>query len=246
MHEDLLCRNAQYFKQTFQTRRREIEGECLICRDDLDPKADDVTFCRSPCGQNYHEKCIERWDVTAENGATCPICRRVWQFKPKELVDVPEDAHLDHDAVESYVEWLYTKKLDFGEDSTRYTTQYELRLLKAWTVADVFKDEGFKNCIVAEFVAWMDKDVALFGRNSVRYAYEEQCIASMREFVLDVWLMHNTLGFISHLFKDLPNEFARELCLALMLRTDWKDMKLKDLLKKHTGGEYDVEAEAQE
>jgi len=62
--------------------RREVgEDEvCPICYDTMDP-AQEITYCKSGCGNNVHTKCMKMWaDNRIANGeeVTCPMCRTGW------------------------------------------------------------------------------------------------------------------------------------------------------------------------
>jgi hypothetical protein len=115
----------------------------------LDPKTDDVTFCISGCGQNIHEKCIEEW-MQARNGpTTCPMCRKFWKLNPEELVSV--DQHLDQDAVQAYVDWLYTGRVYDYDDINQNETEFPFMLLKAWKVSDALGDHSFRKAIIANY-----------------------------------------------------------------------------------------------
>jgi uncharacterized Zn-finger protein len=59
--------------------RKPIEGECPICYDELDPKNDDIVYCKTSCGNNVHKACMQSWiQVAARGKATCPYCRATW------------------------------------------------------------------------------------------------------------------------------------------------------------------------
>jgi hypothetical protein len=60
IHGGLLCANSKFFKKRLQKVRKAVEGEYPICHANLDPEDDDIAFCGASCGQNIHEKCIER------------------------------------------------------------------------------------------------------------------------------------------------------------------------------------------
>lgn len=54
--------------------RREIEGDCSICCEDL-TTAGDTVWCRARCGQNFHADCIGLWLASQEidrGRRTCP------------------------------------------------------------------------------------------------------------------------------------------------------------------------------
>ena len=156
------------------------------------------------------------------------------------MVEVSADAELDHRAVQTYVDWLYTQKLDFGEDFTRDGDEYHLQLLKAWTVSSVFQDEEFKNATVAECIQVMEEDDFVFDSECVEYAYREQGIAAMQDFVLDVWLVHNNPEKVFEVFDELPFEFHMELVAVALRRNGREEAGLSGLLEKYTGGMYEM------
>ena len=54
--------------------RREREGDCSICCEDLNTGGDTV-WCRAQCGQNFHADCIGLWHASQEadgSRKTCP------------------------------------------------------------------------------------------------------------------------------------------------------------------------------
>ncbi|KAJ5628458.1 hypothetical protein N7490_010686 [Penicillium lividum] len=80
--------------------RREIEGACGICLEDLkciacsgteehdDPDRESdgdtdeedgvsLVYCKAQCGTNFHESCFHEWSEYAER-PICPICRIQW------------------------------------------------------------------------------------------------------------------------------------------------------------------------
>lgn len=60
-------------------KRKPIEGECPICYDELDPKNDEIVYCKTSCGNNVHKTCMQSWiQVAARGKATCPYCRAAW------------------------------------------------------------------------------------------------------------------------------------------------------------------------
>ena len=59
--------------------RKPIEGECPICYDELNPKNDEIVYCKTGCGNNVHKTCMQSWiQVAARGKATCPYCRAKW------------------------------------------------------------------------------------------------------------------------------------------------------------------------
>jgi uncharacterized Zn-finger protein len=65
--------------QEQDSNRKAVEGECPICYDELDPKNDDIVYCKASCGNNVHKACMQSWiKVAARGKATCPYCRAAW------------------------------------------------------------------------------------------------------------------------------------------------------------------------
>lgn len=68
-------------------RRKPIEGECPICVFDMEP-AEDVVWCKTSCGQNFHRECFEQWKRSKMGGrVTCVYCRAEWD----ENAEAPEE-----------------------------------------------------------------------------------------------------------------------------------------------------------
>jgi hypothetical protein len=171
--------------------------------------------------------------------AKCPICRGCWIYDPEQTVleVLPED--LDRDAIQSYVDWLYTGKL-YVRELFREGTSYNLQLLKAWTVSVRFEDDNFRYAIIAEYLSSVEQgENEGFTLTCIKYAFEKHNIDSMRDFVVDAWLMDKDLGHIKRNFQHFPVGFIQRLCLAALLRLKRGYIRRDELLKKHTNGEYE-------
>ena len=62
-------------------RRRAIDDECPICRQDFLLR-DGLVWCRSSCGRTVHRACFEAWEAECRAGgrrATCVVCRADWE-----------------------------------------------------------------------------------------------------------------------------------------------------------------------
>jgi hypothetical protein len=139
IHEDLICASSKLFKERLQKDRKKVEGKCAICHEELDAKAGDLTFCKAECGQNIHEKCMTQWLAERGSAKTCPMCRKAWKVDGQESVALDHD--LDTDAVQLYLDWLYTGKPQFEDSIDRATDNFNIHLLKAFAVSDVMKDD---------------------------------------------------------------------------------------------------------
>jgi len=104
---------------TESIQRQEIQGaDCPICFDDLGGMAnlDQLTFCQTTCGTNFHSDCIKMWTSQAVQARTptCPACRQPW-------TDVMTGGH-GHD---SDVEEGYDNLGDLqGQSRVRDTSTY--------------------------------------------------------------------------------------------------------------------------
>jgi hypothetical protein len=61
-------------------RRRAIDDECPICREDFLLR-DKLVWCRNSCGRTVHRACFEAWEVECTAGGrepTCGLCRAEW------------------------------------------------------------------------------------------------------------------------------------------------------------------------
>jgi hypothetical protein len=57
--------------------RRPLDGECLICREDCqNVPLEELVWCKSTCGHNFHKECLEEWRPRAERNQgvlKCPL-----------------------------------------------------------------------------------------------------------------------------------------------------------------------------
>ena len=61
--------------------RKELgEDPCPICYDDM-TEGQEITYCKSACGNNVHTKCMKMWAdnrIASGEEVTCPMCRTGW------------------------------------------------------------------------------------------------------------------------------------------------------------------------
>lgn len=238
IHEDL-CNDSKFFKQRLQKARKDVDGECPICHEDLDPNKEDVTFCRASCGQNLHEECMEQWMQAQTVPPRCPLCRKFWKQKREEQITL--DKELDPDAVQLYLDWLYTKRLVFPEDLDQKTEEFSLFLLKAWTVSETMQDADFRHRLVAKYVSTTEDSPELsIWTECVQYAFETQSSEMMRTFVVDAFLVDIEPGWFDASADFFPAIFTHALCRSILL--SMKDKKKnQELLEKHTDGNHELE-----
>ncbi|USP73212.1 oxidation resistance protein 1 [Curvularia clavata] len=246
VHADLFCNNSKYFKRRLQNNRKIIDGDCAICKEKLDPKTSVLTFCEARCGQNFHKHCIDEWKRLTVRETTCPLCRESWKTRSRNI-GLPLDlGNLDLYAIHAYVNWLYTGELHIDEAFNRQESSYNLELLRTWRFSVKIEDENFKKAIIAECVTAIEKGAkGGFDPACIKYAgkHGPPC---MEDFLVDVWLMGNYLDHIQCGRNEaLPFQFVRKLCVAASARSK-ESVKHKNLLEKHTEGEYEYQTETED
>jgi hypothetical protein len=182
-HEDLLCARSAYFKNRFQKTRREIEGECVICHEELDAFKQTVTYCKA-CGNNLHQDCMKQW---VEKNNTCPTCRGNW-VKTKILEDMTLD-ELDPDGFDVYVQWLYTRTIPIYEKDIR--DGRTIRLIKAHIVGEALHDTGFQQAVRNEIIDdSLEKEESSMQLDALLFAYKKtDGPCALRRFLIDLYTL---------------------------------------------------------
>jgi hypothetical protein len=247
IHADLLCANAPFFREKFQSRRRPIEDDCSICQEMVRLGDKELTYCNS-CGVNFHYRCIEQWKARTADGepTTCPMCRQEWiQHRLKlshTFVDMIETAF------EIYSEWLYKGHITTWDDLEDDTESWSI-----WSYIYAYqfglKIEDWKFCdatlhsMVEDFVddnTYPDKEV-------IALVYESTpgpC--RLRRFLVGVFI-HLDLDAWNEVDPDteLPPAFLLDVMLALRRKHPAdEDLWNVDTLKARlciAGGHTDVE-----
>ncbi|EMD97393.1 hypothetical protein COCC4DRAFT_148177 [Bipolaris maydis ATCC 48331] len=150
VHEDRICKTSKLFKDRLQKRRKRMfpTDECCICTDTLDPIVKDISFCTN-CGQNFHESCMETWKNyrrtprRKNSPANCPTCRASWKTD-SPLSNLNVETELDAEAVQIYMDWVYTSDLETPAVISLETDAFTLITLKLWAAANAFQDRRFK------------------------------------------------------------------------------------------------------
>lgn len=83
---------------TKEKGRKEVDGDCPICFEEMGEAKEALVWCRAACGQNIHKQCFDMWAATkrASGKITCPYCRSVWEADEETGVDV---ANIKRDGV---------------------------------------------------------------------------------------------------------------------------------------------------
>lgn len=218
VHLDLLCKDSGYFREVLQSNRKEIQGVCSICHEDLQPAVEDIIYCRAQCGVNFHLPCMQNWQLQSPKPLKCPHCRQKWNnsMHRQSLPDV------DASIFEMYIEWLYHARIRtsppgegdcFGE------------LIQAYEMGILFENQDFCIAILHAIVEVIEEDDAYPSPADVAMAYgfpDEEY--SLRELLVDVYMrMFGTEQRIWDLWDDLPYAFLQDLMQAFIDNAPVKD-----------------------
>ncbi|KAF2122128.1 hypothetical protein BDV96DRAFT_640193 [Lophiotrema nucula] len=238
IHEDLLCAESLYFKSKLQDKRKDIEGDCPICHEPLQPGVLEITFCSSSCGANVHYECMRSWIETktaANVVVTCPMCRSWWvsSIKPK-LLRCPE---LAVKPFEIYVEWLYHKIISVEESQEEAEKdQLNKDLVQAYILGVKVEDRSFRNAAI-HAMAEVARDVKTYpALGTIELVYQETRAGSgIRKLVVAMWAIAARRDWLKDAdtgdWKDLPEEFTRDLALAFIRKRKARDTWDLDAVK---------------
>jgi hypothetical protein len=188
-HEDMLCMRSKVFRDRFQTARKDVEGECVLCHEDLDAMGEDLTYCKT-CGNNLHQDCMDQWSHTNN---TCPTCRAVWVKSPFINTFNLEDT--DADGFDVYVQWLYRCAIPTyaaDKEDVRFRCR---RLVKAHVVGDNLGDEEFVKVVRCEIIKCSLGGTFSLSVTALKWAYsmtDGSCI--LRRFMTDLYALHGNRG----------------------------------------------------
>ncbi|KAK6440943.1 hypothetical protein LTR95_002837 [Oleoguttula sp. CCFEE 5521] len=73
-------------EEAMDGKRKPMEGDCPICFMEFE-EAEEATWCRAACSNNFHTKCFAGWRNANYGRVTCPLCRSEW-----EEADAPKPA----------------------------------------------------------------------------------------------------------------------------------------------------------
>ncbi|OQO02441.1 hypothetical protein B0A48_11968 [Cryoendolithus antarcticus] len=65
-------------EEVMDGKRKPVEGDCPICFMEFE-EAEESTWCRAACGNNFHTKCFFGWRNANYGCVTCPLCRSEWE-----------------------------------------------------------------------------------------------------------------------------------------------------------------------
>ncbi|KAJ4987315.1 SWIM zinc finger protein [Stagonosporopsis vannaccii] len=244
VHNDLICRTSAYFRSRLQMKRKPVYDACSICFEDQDPGIHDITFW-STCGQNFHETCIDEW---SETGSTCPMCKAMWSKEPP-LSYIVIDQELDGNAMQVYLDWLYSGEVRIDAPINRETDTFSLLMLKCWELSTAFEDDMFWYAIIRIFFAETE---ARFRSRSIKFAFEDRNDSEMRRFVVEVVATRLDVEWFKKKSGKWPKAFVQELadyCLEQMIsgteRPDVEGIEAALLEGLEGLGETDAEDEGE-
>lgn len=241
VHEDLLCATSAIFKNELQKKRKPVSGECPICHEEVDLKVGNVAFCRSQCGQNFHDHCIDKWSESQNGPANCPVCRQAWSERPQEIIELWCNENLEATAVQLYCNWLYTKQVQIDEDVVRDSEDFGICILQGLKVSLWINAQDFACALVATYFS-ENKFERGFWINATKYVYENSNLwCSMWEgFVMDVFLANLEHDAFQAEYDEFSPKFREELTHKLLHRMAAPHTN-KDILKRYTNGTYELE-----
>ncbi|OSS46625.1 hypothetical protein B5807_08359 [Epicoccum nigrum] len=212
--EDLIC-VSPYFRGILQPHRKAIEGDCYICHGALEQidkellHCTDLTYCAGPCGNNFHQACVDEWQRHTSEGASirCPLCL--------ESLNQPREATLplstvDAKAFNVYHNWLY------DQPHIRIASKIGY-MIRAYKLGVDFDEPEFckdvlkfilKECVDSKVhPGWHDVSIA--------YAITSES-SPLREFLVRMHMQLNNLDKILLKWESYPHEFQKDLAKALM------------------------------
>ncbi|KAF1950276.1 hypothetical protein CC80DRAFT_242825 [Byssothecium circinans] len=220
VHQDLICKSSRLFKTKLQEKRKEIDGDCVICQETLAPQVSDITFCKAGCGQNIHEKCFKRWSAIQ---SICPMCRVAWEDSHEQLIEV--NVSLNQHAVDLYIKWLYAlgaiTLLDSLPESTSAAADRSTLhgLLSLHTVALEFQDTQFATEVLRTFLQhWKQEAKRISLAPLMRDVYEDKLIREYsRRFLVQAYLTVIEPGWFDGATEAFPSQFVADVGNALIV-----------------------------
>jgi len=212
-HQDMLCKQSTFFKNQYQTVRKDIEGECVICHEGLDALVQSLAYCKT-CGNNLHLGCMKQW---FENNKTCPTCHLKWI--PSNFLDTASLDDIDADGFDVYVQWLYgctipVYKADKGDDVLRC-----FRLVLAHNVGETLGDIKFLQVVRQDIVECSLKMTDKARHQLMLVAYQKTTRpCALRRLVVDLFALQSKSDALKPV--ETPGIVLRDLMKCLMDRVE--------------------------
>jgi len=159
------------------------------------------------------------------------MCRADWKTEPL-IKSLSLNDKLNAEAVQRYLDWLYSGILQIPATVSRKTEVFNLALLKCWAVAITMEDDCFKHVVVRTFFGEV---TAQFWFESVRWAFSNDgAKEEIKEFIIDVFMSDIEAGWFTKDGHNWPMEFVMVLAdraLDGVARKSY-DQVQKDWMKK--------------
>ncbi|KAL1601736.1 hypothetical protein SLS60_006651 [Paraconiothyrium brasiliense] len=250
IHEDLLCERSPFFRCYLQPKRKEIQGDCPICIDELKSGVKELTYCTT-CGGNFHSECIENLRKHSSLPLRCPLCRRSCSNHFRSPGDSSKSFPEIHAAdFATYNEWLYSGTIgcdsvheeDFKPLVSAYLFSLEVEDRKFGTailqaMLEVYKDDGLYPEQDAIALAY-DMEVSFGQRAGLR---------RLRTFLIDTYLAAaKSTWFEDEDWHKYPPEFLRDFAVAMLMQHPRKNKWNIDTWKAKLEVEEEDEDEEEE
>jgi hypothetical protein len=219
IHEDLLCNHSFYFRRLLQRKRKEIEGDCPICFEPLQPGVKELTFCKSKCGCNFHYKCIKQWEEQRQvlehdedAPLTCPHCRSEWNLNKNDHYCRCYD--MDEAAYGIYVEWIYSHQIEVPDQELFLSLPIDTYLLGVQLEDEVFRKDVLEACL-----EYCLENKTYFSVSTIEHVYSSLfSTTELRKFVVDLLLCADCASGSSiwNLHLEVWDEFNQEFMEDLL------------------------------
>jgi hypothetical protein len=210
-HEDLLCSRSSYLKTKIQKARKDIEGECAICHEDLSSRTKLITWCKE-CGQNLHQACMQQW---MEKNKICPMCRAPWVKTP--LLQNVVLGELNAEAFDVYVQWLYSHSIPAYEADGDINARC-VRLIRAHVLSDNLQDTLFQQAVRRELI----DEAQHLDATIIAFAYKHTSgPCPLRRLLVDLYALQGNNDWF--LDNSLPRIILTDLAQSLLDKVKLQD-----------------------
>ncbi|KAJ4341691.1 hypothetical protein N0V87_001706 [Didymella glomerata] len=141
---------------------------------------------------------------------TCPTCRGNWTDRSRPDIErFRIEQELDGQAVQVYLDWLYSSTLHIDASVSRTEDDFNVVLLQCWEVSEAMDDEGFRDAVIQEF---FNEAEAHFWARSIDYAFVDgKGSDAMRDFVMDIFLTRVSYDWFKTEGRKWPKTFVQKL-----------------------------------
>ncbi|KAH6872506.1 hypothetical protein BKA58DRAFT_456086 [Alternaria rosae] len=222
--EDLVCSRSSFFTKQLQPKRKTLkkDSECAICTETLEHDIQELTYCATHCGNNFHHRCIEKWKVEKQRThqpVNCPFCRQSWP-NDIDVIVVHRFASIDADAFAIFLKWLYYDHIaveDREDDNGKFAPDTD-KLIEAYVLGLKLKSRKFCRDVIQGLVE-LSKDMGEYpGPASISLAYNETPKGSLlRQVLVQLWADTADAAWLENDETDeYPADFLKDLTTALL------------------------------